>query len=184
MLAPPAGPDHGPLSARFSRRRLLAGGGRGLLALALLGPASAACGSGSPGPDPLEEQLAAARRDAGLASAAAKTAPAAAVPALAEIAAERTRHADALVEEIARAAGRPTPAETGTASPSATATAPTPASPPPTVADVAVALRTSADGAAGLVPALSGYRAGLMGSIAASCTAALQQGLPQRGRPQ
>jgi hypothetical protein len=34
------------------------------------------------------------------------------------------------------------------------------------------ALRKSADSAAELVPSLSGYRAGLLGSIAASCTAA------------
>ena len=46
-----------------------------------------------------------------------------------------------------------------------------------TVQDVAIALRNSADSAAKLVPVLSGYRAGLVGSIAAACTAAFTLGL-------
>jgi hypothetical protein len=40
------------------------------------------------------------------------------------------------------------------------------------VANVAAALKQSADQATGLAARLSGYRAGLVGSIAASCTAA------------
>ena len=52
MLHPPTGRPDG----EFSRRSLLAGGGRGLLALALLGTTAAACGSTPSGPDPLEEQ--------------------------------------------------------------------------------------------------------------------------------
>ncbi|MBU3707012.1 MAG: hypothetical protein FGM50_10095 [Mycobacterium sp.] len=171
---------------------MLAGGGRGLLALALLGPVAAACGSTPSGPDPLEEQVQAARRDSELAAAAAKAAPPALVPALNEIAAERKRHAVALIEEVSRAAGKPTPTETasgeasgaaagGTASASA---APGPPPPPPSVADVSAALRRSADSAAALVPTLSGYRAGLLGSIAAACTAAHTVGLPPTRRPQ
>lgn len=46
------------------------------------------------------------------------------------------------------------------------------------------ALRRSADSAAALVPGLSGYRAGLMGSIAAACTAAYTVGLPSGRKPQ
>jgi hypothetical protein len=39
------------------------------------------------------------------------------------------------------------------------------------VADVVTSLRASADSAAKLASTSSGYRAGLLGSIAASCTA-------------
>ena len=167
--------------AQLSRRRALIRGGQGLLALTVLGAALPACGSDRAAePDPLESELAAARSDAELAAAAAKAVPALA-PALRVIADERTRHAAALVEELARAAGTPTPdpdpATTTTAAPAV----PPPA--PPTVRDVADALRRSADSAAKLAPTLSGYRAGLVGSIAASCTAAHTVGLPPTGRP-
>lgn len=192
MLAPPIGRDDGRPVSGFSRRRLLAGGGRGLLAVALLGPVAAACGSTPSGPDPLEEQVQAARRDSELAAAAAKAAPPALVPALNEIAAERNRHAVALIEEVSRAAGKPTPTETASGEASGAAAgdaasasaAPGPPPPPPSVADVSAALRRSADSAAALVPTLSGYRAGLLGSIAAACTAAHTVGLPPTRRPQ
>ena len=49
--------------------------------------------------------------------------------------------------------------------------------------DVAEALRKSAESATKLVPTLSGYRAGLMGSIAAACTASYTVGLPSEGKP-
>ncbi|MDT5176304.1 MAG: hypothetical protein QOJ95_502, partial [Mycobacterium sp.] len=42
---------------------------------------------------------------------------------------------------------------------------------PPTVADVVAALKQSADGATLLATQQSGYRAGLLGSITAACTA-------------
>ena len=180
MLDPESGSTRitGPT---LSRRRVLVDGGRGLLALALVGPAATACGpSKPPEPDPLEAELLAARRDSALATAAAKSAPRSAVPALSEIAALRTRHAGALVEELARAAGKPTPTET-TESAAATSPAAPPSDkpePPPAVRDVAEALTKSAESAAKLVPSLSGYRAGLMGSIAAACTAAYTVGLP------
>jgi hypothetical protein len=101
------------------------------------------------------------------------------VPALLVVAAERARHATALVEELARAAGKPTPtagAETTSASAQAA-----PAS--ATLAAVIGALRRSADSAAKLAPTLSGYRAGLLGSIAAACTASSTVALPPGGRP-
>ncbi len=162
----------------LSRRRVLVGGGRGLLALALVGTAATACGPAKPPePDPLEAELQAARRDSELATAAAKAAPRAAVPALSEIAALRARHATALVEELARAAGKPTPTETAQTTPSTPAPSDKPG-PPPSVRDVADALKKSAESAAKLVPTLSGYRAGLMGSIAAACTASYTVGLP------
>lgn len=185
-----------PAGPQLSRRRALIRGGQGLLALTVLGAAIPACGSDQVAePDPLEAELAAARADAALATAAAQAVPALA-PALRVIADERTRHAAALVEELARAAGRPTPDPESPSpespspespDPAATATAtvgqPRPAGPPPTVGDVAEALRRSADSAAKLVPTLSGYRAGLLGSIAASCTASHTVGLPPARRP-
>lgn len=170
-------PTPGAAAPMLNRRRALTGGGRGLLALALVGTAAAACGpSGPSGPDPLEAQLEAARRDSDLASAAAKAAAPWMVPPLNVIADERARHAAALVEELARAAGKPTPASTTSAAPASSAPGANPA-PPPTVQDVAIALRNSADSAAKLVPVLSGYRAGLVGSIAAACTASFTLGL-------
>jgi hypothetical protein len=45
------------------------------------------------------------------------------------------------------------------------------------VRDVINALRESADSATALAAELSGYRAGLLGSIAASCTASYQVAL-------
>jgi hypothetical protein len=170
---------------------MLAGAGRGLLALAFGGTAAAACASKPSGPDPLEAELSAARTDSELAAAAAKVAAPAMVPALIEVSTERARHATAIVEELSRAAGRPTPtpgaettaptggAPTGgppTGSPP-TGGATTPPAPPPSLGDVVTALRRSADDAATLAPTLSGYRAGLMGSIAAACTTSWMVGL-------
>lgn len=171
---PGADPSGAPT---LSRRRVLAGSARGLLTLALLGAAATACGpSGPPPPDPLEAQLEAARKDSALASAAALAAVPALAPALRVVADERARHAAALVEELARAAGKPTPTSSPeTTTPAAAAPA---SAPPPTVQDVVKALRTSAESAAKLVPTLSGYRAGLMGSIAAACTASFTVGIP------
>lgn len=179
MLAPDPG-----ARTPLSRRRVLVDGGRGLLALALLGTSTAACGHGGPPePDPLEALLSAARHDSDLAARAAKAAPRQLVPALLVVADERARHAAALVEELARAAGKPTP----TADPAApTTTGGSPdakPAPPPSVRDVLDALRASADSAAKLAPTLSGYRAGLVGSIAAACTASHTVGLPSAPPP-
>lgn len=170
-------PDRSP---EVSRRRALA-----VLATALLGPAAVACSSQPPPPDPLEAELEAARGDSDLAAAAAKAAPREVAPALAVVADERARHATALVEELARAAGKPTPTSTAVSVPPTTAAAVTtaPPPPPPTPADVMAALRRSAASAAALVPTLSGYRAGLMGSIAAACTTSYTVGLSPVRRP-
>ncbi len=182
-----AGPDAAGAPS-LSRRRALAGAGRGLLALAFVGTAAAACGSKPTGPDPLEAELSAARSDSELAAAAAKAAAPAMVPALIEVSTERARHATAIVEELARAAGKPTPtpgAETTGGAPNGGApnggapaqTSTNRAVPPPSLGDVVTALRRSADNAATLAPTLSGYRAGLMGSIAAACTTSWMVGL-------
>lgn len=173
------GPDPGSPPA-LSRRRVLAGGSRGLLALALIGTAVSACGStGSSGPDPLEAELSAARADSELAAAAAKSAPPGIAPALIELSAVRARHATALVEELSRAAGKPTPTSSAAATPSSAA----PAAPAPRPQDVIAALRRSGENAAKLAPTLSGYRAGLLGSIAAACTTASTIGLAPAGSP-
>lgn len=170
-----------PPDSVLSRRRVLVHGSRGMLALVTLAALLPACGSDqATGPDPLEPELAAARSDAALAAAAADAAPALA-PALRVIADERNRHAAALVEELARAAGKPTPAADSPGATASATAAPSP-NPPPGVREVADALRRSADSAAKLVPTLSGYRAGLLGSIAAACTAAHTVGLAPAGQ--
>jgi hypothetical protein len=55
---------------------------------------------------------------------------------------------------------------------------------PPTTADVIAALRQSAESAAELAVKFSGYRAGLVGSIAAACTAAYTVALVTQGAAQ
>lgn len=169
MLSPHPSPFGG-----ITRRRVLLDGGRGLALFALLGAASTACGTNPPPePDPLERQAELARHDSELAASAAKAAPPALAPALTEVAAERGRHATALAEEIARVAGKPAPTTTTTATTTTSAAAAA-----PTVADVVAALRISADSATKLAPTLTGYRAGLLGSIAASCVSAYTVALP------
>ena len=173
--------DSGVVPA-LTRRRVLLDGGRGLVLLGLLGAAVTACGTGAPvSPDPLEQQLELARHDSEVATAAAKAAPAALARALTEAAAERSRHATALIEEIARAARKPTPTASESASPTTTSAV---AGPLPSVDDVVATLRSSAESATNLAPTLAGYRAGLLGSIAASCTALYSVALPSKGRPQ
>lgn len=175
------GPDRSP---ELSRRHALA-----VLGAALLGPAAVACATEPPAPDPLEAELESARADSDLAAAAATSAPRELAPALLVVADQRARHATALIEELARAAGKPTPTPDsgGDTATTATTTTPTtasaPATPPPALADVVAALRRSAQSAATLAPTLSGYRAGLIGSIAAACTASYTVGLPPVRRP-
>ncbi len=149
-----------------SRRRVLLGGA----ALAVLGSAVPACSSppAPPAVDELEAQLTLARRDSELATAAAVGASQPVNAALIEVAAERTKHAQALTTEIARLAVNPTSTSRETTPPTTTTAA---AAPPPALADVVRSLRASADSARQLAGTSSGYRAGLLGSIAASCTA-------------
>lgn len=148
----------------ISRRRVLLG----TAALAVLGAAASACGSPLPPPevDELVAQLGRARSDSQLAADAADAAPELR-RVLTVVAAERDAHAQALSEEIARIIG-PAAAETSTSAPSSTTAEPVR---PPDLAEVIGALRRSADSAAHLATQVSGYRAGLLGSIAAACTA-------------
>jgi hypothetical protein len=152
----------------------------GTAALAALSVTSAACGKPAPPPDldDLLAQLDLARSDSQLASDAVATAEPPLKPALSAVASERSEHAQALSDEIARMTGE------ATTTSSATTTSPTQAN-APTTTDVAAALRKSADSAGQLAAQLSGYRAGLLGSIAASCTAAYTVALagPPKGAP-
>jgi len=147
-----------------SRRHLMFGAA----ALALLGSTVAACGSPPPPPDvdELTVQLDRARADSQLATdAAAATPPPPTAQALTAVASERSAHAQALSDELVRILGTNAPTTTTTTTTAQSAKA-------PTTDDVIAALRQSADAATQLATKQSGYRAGLLGSIAASCTAA------------
>jgi hypothetical protein len=148
----------------------------GTAALAAMGVSAAACGKPPPPPDldDLMAQLDMARSDSRLAGDAATTAKHAMRPALAAVSSDRSKHAEALAGEIARLTGKPT-----TSSSTTTTSAAQPAA--PTTKDVIAALRESADSARQAAAQLSGYRAGLLGSISASCTAAHAVALAGRG---
>ncbi len=155
---------------------MLAGGA----ALAVLGVGVSACSQSPPKPPAAEDLLGPrdqAWRDSTLASAAATPiglAPQIAA-ALTVVATQRAAHARALSTEISRVANKLTSStsETASSSPSPTGAAapPPPPPPPPPVSDVIDALRASAESAGRLAATSSGYRAGLLASIAASCTA-------------
>jgi hypothetical protein len=160
----------------LSRRRVLVGAA----ALALLSAPIAACGSSTPPPDvdELAGQLEAARTDSQLATDAAAAARGDTAQVLTEVASERSAHAQALSDELVRMRGADAPTS---ATPTSTTAAP---AKPPTVQDVIAALRDSAAGATSLAAKMSGYRAGLLGSIAASCTAAYMVALIPPEKPQ
>jgi hypothetical protein len=152
---------------------VLAGGA----ALAVLGVGVSACSQSPPKPPVAEELLGPldqARRDSAVASAAATAiglAPQVAA-ALTVVATQRGAHARALSTEISRVANKATSSTSETAGSSRSPTgAAAPPPPPPPVSDVIDALRASAESASRLVATSSGYRAGLLASIAASCTA-------------
>ena len=164
-----------------NRRGVLAGGA----AIAALGVVVSACGEPPPKPPAVEELLGPldqARRDSVLAGAAAAALgnPPQIAAALTVVATQRGAHARALSTEIARAAGKLSSSSSSeTASPSPTEPGAPP--PPPPLADVVNSLRASAESASRLVATSSGYRAGLLGSIAASCTASYTVALVPAG---
>ena len=169
-----------------SRRRVLVGA----TALALLGGTVAtACGSTPPvkDVDALIGALERARDDSQLAGNAAAAAAPTIAAALSVVADQRAAHARALTDEITRISGEaPTTSASTTASSSASSSSATPTTSgpppkPPTAADVVAALEQSADGAGLLATQQSGYRAGLLGSIAAACTAAASVALATSG---
>ncbi|HTY30622.1 hypothetical protein [Mycobacterium sp.] len=163
-----------------NRRGVLAGAA----ALAAFGVVASACGEPPPKPPPIENLLGPldqARKDSALAAAAAAAvgvAPQIAA-ALSVVATQRAAHARALSTEISRAAGKLTSSSTETTSPSPAAPSGPP--PPPPVSDVIDSLRVSAESASRLVTTESGYRSGLLASIAASCTASYQVALVPGG---
>ncbi|CAM4267025.1 hypothetical protein MB901379_01715 [Mycobacterium basiliense] len=169
--------------AGVNRRDVLAGSA----ALAALGVVVSACGESPPKPPAVEELLAPldqARRDSALASAAAGAIgnPPQIAAALTVVASQRAAHARALATEIARAAGKLASATSETSSASASPSeteAPPP--PPPPLSDVVDSLRKSAEDASRLVATSSGYRAGLLASVAASCTASYKVALTPGG---
>jgi hypothetical protein len=160
---------------------VLAGG----VAIAALGVVASACGEPPPKPPPVEELLGPldqARHDSALAGAAAAAVgnPPQIAAALTVVATQRGAHARALSTEIARAAGKlssSSSSETASHSPTEPGAPP----PPPPLADVVNSLRASAESASRLVATSSGYRAGLLGSIAASCTASYMVALVPAG---
>lgn len=160
---------------------MLAGGA----ALAALGVVVTACGESTPKPPAVEELLGPldqARHDSALAGAAAGAigSPPQIAAALTVVATQRAAHARALSTEIARAAGKlVSSASETTSSGSTEPEAPPP--PPPPVSDVIDSLRKSAEDANRLVSTSSGYRAGLLASIAASCTASCEVALVPGG---
>jgi len=150
---------------------VLAGGA----ALAVLGLVGSACGESPPKPPPVEDLLGPldqARKDSALAGAAAAAIgnPPQIAAALTVVATQRADHARALSTEISRAAGKLTSSSSETTSPSQAAPA-GPPPPPPPISDVINSLRASAESASRLAATSPGYRAGLLASIAASCTA-------------
>jgi len=155
----------------------------GTAALALLGgPVVAACGSTPPVKD-LDALIGALERahdDSRLAGNAAAVAPPKIAATLSVVADQRAAHATALTEELTRISGE-TPTPSTTASSSSTPTTSGPPPKPPTAADVVAALKQSADGAALVAAQQSGYRAGLLGSIAAACSAAATVALGSAG---
>jgi hypothetical protein len=148
-------------------------------ALAVLSATASACGSSTPPPEvgELTAQLDRARADSQLATDAAASARPAVAQALNAVAAERSAHAQALTDELVRMVGDDAPTATPTSTTAEAAKA-------PTVKDVIGALKTSAENATELAAKFSGYRAGLLGSIAASCTAAYTVALAPPGAAQ
>lgn len=155
---------------------MLAGGA----VLAALGVAATGCGAAPPPPkvDELKAQSELALHDSEIAGAAAAAADPPTAAALQQVAADRARHAKALDTEIARLAGS-TSSSTQTTSTQAPTSAPP--APPTSVADVVNALRAAADSARQLALTSTGYRAGLLASIVASCTAAYTVALAPGG---
>ena len=170
---------HVPRPPTVSRRHVLVGAA----ALAALSVTAAGCADPPPPPDldDLTTALDRARSDAELASDVAETVRGRLADVLTDIAAQRAAHAEALSEEIVRMTGHPAPTASTTASPVPTTTT-SPSVPAPKAEDVTGALRASADSATQAAGALSGYRAGLLASIAASCTAAYAVALAGTGQ--
>jgi hypothetical protein len=121
--------------------------------------------------DQLLPQVTAARSDAEAARAASATTPDRAA-ALTVIADERTIHAQALTDEITRL-------DSGRAKTASSSAAPSPVpTVPPTIDQLRAQLTASARSAGDLAVEMTGYVAGLLGSISAGTTTAVAVQLP------
>lgn len=148
-------------------------GRRRLLRLAALAPATAVVVTGCDTqkraePDPLLALATAARSDAALAQAIARNHSGLSDKASA-VAIARTEHARALQREIDRV--NPPAPDTPPPPPPAQ---PAPPSPGDAKTVLSEAIRTAQRQASGLVPAAPNYRAGLLGSVSASCASLLE----------
>lgn len=159
-------------AGEVNRRDLLRVGALAALTAPLV-PWATACAQPSPtGPDPLVALADSARSDVAAAQAAATTFPEIAGP-LTVIASARQVHLTALRREIDRA--NITPASSTTATTAATTSAtPVAASGREALAELVTALVAAQRQAAGLVPSLPRYRAGLVGSVSAGCASLLE----------
>lgn len=119
-----------------------------------------------PEPDPLLAESARARLDSASATAAIAQFPASS-DTLTVVSDQRRAHADALDAEIARLTPPP---PTGSTAPGTTPE-PAPVA-APTLPALAESLAASSRSAADLARTLSGYRAGVLGSISAACALA------------
>jgi hypothetical protein len=136
------------------------------VSLAVAGPVLAGCTStpeAPPPPDPLAALAERARADAAAADSIATSVPSLAGPA-GEVAKARSEHAVVLRREVDRerppASSAPPSASPGVTPPSAPAAA---------KAQLLEALKAAEQQAADLVASVPRYRAGLVGSVAASC---------------
>jgi hypothetical protein len=134
--------------------------------LAVAGPVLAGCTrtpEAPPPPDPLAALAERARADAAAADSIATSVPALAGPA-GEVAKARGEHAVVLQREVDRE--RPPASST----PPSTSSAPTPpAQPGAATKQLLDALKAAEQQAADLVASVPRYRAGMLGSVAASC---------------
>lgn len=171
-----------PAARTFRRRDVLVGAG-GLALLAVTTATATGCGADEPPKvDDLQSQLDLAESDSELARRAADGAPAPLVTPLTQVSSERAAHARALAEEIARVAGTTVASDTASSTAGTTTMTTAEPGPPPLVTEVIGALKNSAASAEALAVRLSGYRAGLLGSIAASCMSSATVGLDVPGR--
>jgi hypothetical protein len=154
-----------PADARLAGLPVVNTVGRRAVLAGLMLPLAAACTAEPkppPPPDPLAELAEQARKDAAAAGALAQSSPELAALA-GEVAKARTAHATALQAEVDRE--RPPVSSTAPPPSSGAPAAPAPA----TKATMVEALKAAEQKAGGLVPTVSRYRAGLLGSIAAGC---------------
>ncbi len=155
-----------PSGSRLGRREAL----RAAVLLPLAASLSTACTStGPPPPDPLQALVTRARSDAALAEAVAQTHQSLAAKAHA-VAGDRSQHAGVLLHEVQRV----NPPDPKQPPPAAPPVPQVPASETDAHTALVQALRAAQQQAADLVVGLPPYRAGIVGSVSASCGSLLE----------